>query len=280
MSDDIMDISEVDATRMDLIVETVQRELAAAAKIRPLVSDVSSFAEEGLESISFPKLGSFTVQKLGEGQKADAQTLTATVDKLDLDELATVQFILKNQSKVQSRLRLEQALIQRAASGHARGVDQDLIASMIAGAASANDVSYNASDIEDNILEVVEKLDSQNAPEEGRFLVFRPAQKRLILGVSNFVQAERYGSNVPIMQGEVGMAYGIRFVMSNIAATGYTDGVMFGFHREACAIGFQVDPFVDEQKAIEYGAGSKRVAVDQLYGYKVLQDGVLISVVS
>jgi hypothetical protein len=171
-------------------------------------------------------------------------------------------------------------MISRAATAHARQVDTDIIEAMASGAASGNAVTYNASDIEDNILEVVQKLDEANAPEEGRFLIFRPAQKRLILGVANFVQAERYGSNIPVMQGELGMAYGLRFVMSNISTTTYIDGVMLGFHREALALGFQMDPIIDEEKDIKYGAGSKRYAVDQLYGYKTMQSGNLISVVS
>lgn len=280
MADQIIDGTEVSVTRMDYIVETVQRELAAQAKVRPLISDVSEFAVAGNRSISFPKLGSLSVQKLAEGQAADAQALTASEDQLDLDQLATVQFILKKQSELQSRLKFEEAMISRAASAHARQVDSDIIEAMAAGGASGNDVTYNASDIEDNILEVVQKLDEAHAPDEGRFILFRPAQKKLILSVANFVQAERYGSNVPILQGEIGMAYGLRFVMSSLATTTFVDGVMLGFHREALALGFQMDPMIDEEKAIKWGAGSKRVAVDQLYGYKVMQSGNLISVVS
>lgn len=280
MADQIIDSTEVSVTRMDFIVETVQRELAAAAKVRPLVTDVSQFALPGNRSISFPKLGSLSVQKLSEGQAADAQALTATEDQLDLDQLASVQFILKKQSEIQSRVAFEQTMIQRAASAHARQVDTDIIEAMAAGAASGNDVTYNGSDIEDNILSVVQKLDEANAPEEGRFLLFRPAQKKLILSVANFVQAERYGSNIAVMQGELGMAYGLRFVMSNIATSTFIDATMIGFHREALALGFQMDPMIDEEKDIKWGAGSKRVAVDQLYGYKVMQSGNLISFVS
>lgn len=280
MGDQIIDATEVSVTRMDYIVETVQRELAAQAKVRPLVSDVSEFALPGNVSISFPKLGSLSVQKLSEGQAADAQALTASEDQLDLDQLATVQFILKKQSELQSRLRFEDAMLTRAASAHARQVDTDILEAMASGAASGNDVTYNGSDIEDNILDVVKALDEANAPEEGRFLVFRPAQKKLILSVANFVQAERYGSNIAVVKGELGMAYGLRFVMSNISTTTFVDDTMIGFHREALAIGFQMDPTVDEEKAIKWGAGSKRIAVDQLYGYKVMQSGNLISFVS
>jgi len=280
MADLIHDLTEVEATRMEFIAAMVQRELAAAAKMRPLISDVSEFAIKGHKSIEFPKLGSFAVQKLGENQRADAQALTATTDKLDLDQLAVVQWVMKKQAELQSVLRWEESLIQRAAAAHAREVDKDILDEMIASAAAGNAVTYNASDIEGNILSVVQKLDEAYAPEEGRFVVFRPAQKKLLLQVANFVQADRYGSSVPLVSGELGQAYGLRFVMSSIQSDSFVDGVMVGFQREACAIGFQMDPMIDEQKAIEYGAGSKRMSVDQLYGVKALQSGSLISVVS
>lgn len=277
MADQIIDSTEVNVTRMDYIVETVQRELAAQAKVAPLVMNVSEFALPGRRSISFPKLGSLSVQKLSEGQAGDAQALTATEDQLELDQLASVQFILKKQSELQSQLRFEESMISRAASAHSREVDKDILEAMAAGAAAGNDVTYNAGTVEANILDSVKALDEANAPEEGRFLVFRPAQKKLILQIANLVQAERYGSNIPVMKGEVGMAYGLRFVMSNIATTNFVDGVMLAFHNEALALGYQMNPMIDEEKDIRWGAGSRRFAVDQLYGYKVMQSGNLIS---
>ena len=278
MADQITDISEVSVTRMDFIVETAQRELAAAAKMLPLISNVSEFALPGRKSISFPKLGSFAVQKLAENQRADAQALTATEDKLELDQLATVQWIIKKQAELQSQLSFEQAYISRASSAHGRQLDKDILDELIPGAAGS--VTYNAGAIEDNILEIVQNLDEQFAPEEGRFVVFRPAQKKLLLGVANFVQADRYGSNVPLVSGELGQAYGLRFISSAIISDNFIDGVMVGFHREALAVGFQMDPTFGEQPAIEYGVGSMRQGLDQLYGVKIMQNGALATVVS
>lgn len=275
MADKIIDATESSVTRMDFIIETVQRELAAQAKVRPLVTDLSEFALPGHRKISYPKLGSLEVQKLQEGQAGDAQSLTATEDEMDLSEMASVQFILKRQTELQSRLRWEETMIARAATAHARQVDKDIIEALTANAAAGNDVTYNASDVEDNILEAVQNLDEANAPEEGRFVLFRPKQKKLLLEVANFVQADRYGSNVPLVTGELGQAYGLRFVMSNLTTDAFVDDVMVAFHREACAVGFQMDPMVDEQKDIKWGAGSKRYAVDQLYGVKSLQGGNL-----
>lgn len=280
MVDVVTSATTIDATRMEYIVEIVQRELAAAAKVRPLILDVSEFAIKGNQSIEFPKMSSFTVTEKADGGKVDASALTYTTDKLDLNINASVQWILEKKADVQSRLQLLQANIQRAASAHARAVDAKIIQTLFAGAAGANDVAYNGAAIEGNILDIVEKLDAANAPESDRFVLFRPAQKKLLLGVENFVQADRYGSNIPLVSGELGQAYGLRFIMSNNSSAGFVDDVMLGFHKEACAIGFQLDPLFDEQKAIEYGSGSMRYSLDQLYGVKALQSGNLIVKVS
>ena len=280
MADSIHDIPEVDVTRMDYIVETVQRELAAQAKMLPLVNNVSEFALPGRKTISFPLLPSAVVTKVSVDTSVDAQALTATEEELNLDQHASVQFIIKRQAEIQSQLRFEQALISRAASAHARTVDSDILEELASNGAVGNAVTYNAGNIEDNILEIVQNLDEAHAPEEGRFVVFRPAQKKLLLAVSNFVQADRYGSNVPLVSGELGQAYGLRFVMSANTSTTFVDGVMVGFQREALNIGFQMAPMIDEEKDIKWGAGSKRIAVDQLYGVKAMQGGNLISVVS
>lgn len=274
MADVLTTATVVDATRMELIVEMVQRELAAQAKVLPLITNVSQFAVKGVKSIEFPKLSSFSVTERSDGAAVDASALTYTTDQLDLNINASVQWILEKKADIQSQLMLLQANIQRAASAHARAVDAKIIQTMFAGA--GNTVVYNGAAIEDNILDIVKELDEANAPEDNRFVLFRPKQKKLLLGVDNFVQADKYGSNVPLVSGELGMAYGLRFILSNNTSAGFVDDVMIGFHKEACAIGFQLDPLFDEEGAIAYGAGAKRYALDQLYGVKALQSGSLI----
>lgn len=274
MADVLTTATTVDATRMELIVEMVQRELAAAAKVRPLILDVSEFAVKGNKSIEFPKLSSFTVTERTDGAAVDASALTYTTDMLELNINASVQWILEKKADIQSRLQLLSANIQRAASAHARAIDTKIIQAMFAGA--GNTVVYNGAAIEDNILDIVKELDEANAPEDNRFVLFRPKQKKLLLGVDNFVQADKYGSNVPLVSGELGMAYGLRFIMTNNSSAGFVDDVMLGFHKESTAVGFQLDPLFDEEKAIQYGAGAMRYALDQLYGVKVMQSGSLI----
>lgn len=276
MADVLTTATTVDATRMELILEMVQRELAAQAKVRPLITDVSQFASKGIKSIEFPKLSSFSVTERADGALVDASALTYTTDMLELNINASVQWILEKKADIQSKLMLLQSNIARAASAHARAIDAKIIQAMFAGAAAGNNVTYNGSAIEDNILEIVQNLDEANCPEENRFVLFRPKQKKLLLGVDNFVQADKYGSSIPLVSGELGMAYGLRFILSNNSSAGFVDDVMLGFHKESTVVGFQLDPLFDEEKAIAYGAGAMRYALDQLYGVKVVQSGNLI----
>jgi N4-gp56 family major capsid protein len=59
------------------------------------------------------------------------------------------------------------------------------------------------------------KLDKANVPTEGRFVVVSPEFYALVLGDNRFIDASRYGSSVPIRNGEVGQAIGFAILVSN-----------------------------------------------------------------
>ena len=278
MADLITTASTIDATRSEFISEIILRELQAAPKLLPLVRNVSQFAIEGRKSIEFPHVGEFTVAERSDGATVDAQRLTYGTEKLDLDKSPSVQWLLEKKADVQSILRLEAINAQKAARAHARYIDSSIIETLVGGAPTANDVTYNAADIEGNILDIVEKMDEANCPEENRFVLFRPAQKKLLLKVANFVQADRRGTAQSLLSGELGEAYGLRFIMSNNQTTSFVDDVMVGFHSDAMAVGFQLNPFIDEQKAIEYGAGARRYAMDLLWGLDVQLENLIVKV--
>ena len=91
MADVITGDAQVANTKMELILALVQRELAGAAKLLPTVTDVTRFAEKGVDQISFPNFGSFSVNKKVSGTAVDAQTLGDSVDTLTLSEHAVIQ---------------------------------------------------------------------------------------------------------------------------------------------------------------------------------------------
>lgn len=267
MADQITGDTEAAAVKMTLIAAIVQRELQAAAKLMPTFRDVSSFAEAGLDNISFPKATSFTVEKKLSGQKASAQALTYSVDTLPLDQEAVVQWIIEKKQTLQARVNLEIDAAGRAASAHGRTVDIDLIAAIDAGRKTANDVTFSSALTLANINEMRKTLKIENWPETDLTLALHPAQEEDMLNIANFINADQYGSREALLQGEIGRVFGVRVVVSNLL----TEDESFMYHKDSTAIGFQSAPDFDSQKDLE-NLGM-RFSLDQLYGIKVLQSG-------
>ena len=271
MADVITGDSSVANTKMEYIAAIVQRELAASAQLLPTVTNVSQFAEKGRDQISFPKLGSFSVTKKVSGTPVDAATLADSVDTLDLDQHAVVQWLIEKKASRQTVLNLEAEYSARAASAHGRQVDTDIISAMSTGANAANNVTFASAITRDNILNMQLKLDDQNVPFAGRVLCINPQEYRDMLDIPDFTKANEVGVGAPIFSGEIGQIFGVRVIRTTLQTA--NEALMY--HPEALAFGFQIDPSFDSDKDLANLA--TRYSLDQLYGLKVLQDGKLIS---
>lgn len=121
-------------------------------------------------------------------------------------------------------------------------------------------------------------LDKNNVPTEGRWLVVSPEFYALILGDSRFIDASRYGSTAPILNGEVGRAIGFSVMVSNNLPAGtagtppeVTNFVMAG-HSMAITLAEQIN------KTEAYrpdNAFSDAVKGLHLYGAKVVRPEAL-----
>lgn len=58
-------------------------------------------------------------------------------------------------------------------------------------------------------------LNKANVPGDGRWVVVSPEFEATILGDNRFIDASAYGTNAPIMNGEIGRAIGFRVLTSN-----------------------------------------------------------------
>lgn len=267
MADIITGVSEVDATRQELVAAMVQRELKAQAIVASSMMDVSQFAEPGSKTIKFPKATSFNVEKKLSGSAASAQALTYTTDDLPLDQHAVIQWIIEKRASLQSRVNLEMEAIKRASSSHARQVDQDLLDAMSAGAALS--VTISGSFGREEITEARRKLRAAHFPiEAGKvFLLCGPTLEESMLNVADFINAEKYGASEPVQNGEIGKVFGLKVLVSNLITT----SLAYVYHSEGLALGFQQMPEFEEQP--DLANLGMRQSLDQLYGLKVLQSG-------
>jgi N4-gp56 family major capsid protein len=265
MPDVITGNTQVGPTKQEVIAAVALKELKFAASLLSYVTDVSQFAVKGASSISFPKLTSFTVQKRATGVKGDIQALSATKDTLALDERAYIAWLVDTNDAIQTTLDWELESVRRAAAAHGRQVDLDIIVELKAVAGltlAAGNVTR------DKILDAREFLKKNDANMNAVVLAVSPNQESEMLKLSEFSAADVYGQAV-IPSGVIGRVYGVPVLVHN----GLADGEILMWEKEGCAIGFQRQPAIDEQKEIGYGTGALLKAMDQLYGIQGLQLG-------
>ena len=264
MADAIHGNTQLVATKQDLVAAMVQRELKFQSKLLPFVSDFSSFAVKGAKTVSFPRLASFTAVDRASGAAGDATTILSSTDQLALDKAAYVAYIIDSQDSIQSVLNYELECAKRAASAHARFVDTTILANVESEAEATATIS--ALITRDVILEMRTKYLKQFGLISEAALWISPAQEEAMLKIASFTEAQVYG-NANIPSGVIGSVYGIPVVVH----AGMSDAQYYLVGKGGLAIAFQQSPMMSEQGANEYGAGAKRVAIDQLFGTKGLQ---------
>jgi hypothetical protein len=95
-----------------------------------------------------------------------------------------------------------------------------------------------------------------------------PGKESEMLAEQDFVRADFYGS-ANVRTGQLGMIYGIPVVISRLIG----DNQMFMYDADGIGLGFQGGVEMSDQPANEYGANSRRVAMDQIFGLGGLELG-------
>ena len=161
----------------------------------------------------------------------------------------------------------QEIYLRRAASGHARKVDE-LIRDAVVAAASLN-LGGVGSVTRDDVLDMREHLQGNNADMDQATLVVGTAQDKAMLKIDEFTRGDAYGSsNIP--SGFIGRVFGVPVVVSNILAS--DQAVML--EKSACGIAFQQQPNLASEAAIDYGTKARKFALDQILGLSALQLGV------
>jgi hypothetical protein len=269
MPDVVAGNTELGATKQDLIAALVQRELQFKAKLLPYFTDVSAFCVPGSKSISFPKLTSFTVVDRVEAVAGDATALSATTDQLLLSENAYIAYIIDSMTKKQANINAEMEYAKAAAAAHARYVDGRLLAALLAGAASFENVGADVNVTYTNLVNMQEKyLNAEGLVEQGAWMI-SVQQNKALVGLTEFKDVSAFGEMV-IRDGYIKQILGMPVVLHS----GLAGKELYLASKESIAYGFQSAPAMDEQPANEFGVGATRVAIDQLFGVKVMQTGL------
>jgi N4-gp56 family major capsid protein len=127
------------------------------------------------------------------------------------------------------------------------------------------------------IRRTIQRLDDNDVPQEGRFLIVPPSARNTLMGIDRYTEQAfvgEVGNGNTIRNGEIGNLYGIPvFVSSNADTTSGSTPTRIALlgHRDAAVLVEQMGVRSQTQYKQEY-LGTLYTA-DTLYGVKELRDG-------
>ena len=267
--------TEVSATIQAVISQVVQDELKQRSIYASILRDESRLVGPGMNSIAFPKTGSFTAESKSENTALNKQVLTFTNDVLALDQYKAILVSLEDIAGLQAKPSVVEEVIKRMASEMVYDLDAYLHTKLILASASAPDhrVAYDNSAGANtlgkvDIINARTLLNKQFAPMDGRFLSINPDSEKHLLSIDDFVHVDKYGASAQgLSNGELGKIYGFTVVMSNVP----TQLQSVAFHRDAVVFARQQQVKFETQRDIDNLAD--KYAMSQIYGAKELQGG-------
>lgn len=271
------------ATENDVISSIVQDELDKAAKLRPTIKDVSSMIGKGDKSLDMPKYDtSFTApqpQNPDGSTTVDFQSPVLGVDTLNLNDWVNLPYRIPDRVSKQSRVNLETELA--ASAGRKMGIymdDQIIVQLRLASAATPDHLrgldgtaTAGAGVFGLGTISTADQLlNEQNIEEGNRWMVIPPAQKKTLIDLDDFHNADRYGSREALITGEIGNIYGFRTMVHN----GLAANEAFFYHKDCVAVAVQTSVEFETQRAdVRLKATDYSFALGM--GQTVLQDGKL-----
>lgn len=260
--------TDLTATKNALIVALVQRELIAKAVVMPSIMDASVYAVKGTKSISVPRAGSFTVEDRATTAQASLANVTYAVDTIVLDQMSTVSWVVDPQDEVESQIDVQADLAARAARGHSKNFDTLVIAGLEADSTATTTAGAITKAI---FLEMRQLLLTAEADPGQLTFLCGPDSEATLLGISEFVEADKYGSAV-ISSGVLGKLFGVELRMSTLVAANR----FYMYDKEGYGFAIQQALQMGERPAPEYGSSAVLKVMDMKWGHDKLQNGALL----
>jgi hypothetical protein len=268
----IISATEVGTTRQDLVSAVVQETLRQKSKYLGLVMDYSASVPAGSKSVYIPRRGTFTAETKAEDTDLTSQALTFTQDQLSLSHLAVLAEV-ELIAELQSAVNVEAEVIKEAAMELAAKIDSLIRVQLKLPSTSAPD---HVLDYVDTSTDVIALADIANArklmnvqflPMENRFMAVSPKKEYELLQIASFIQAERYGSAEPIVNGELGRILGFKVILDEALG----DAETIFWHKSACAVAVQLQP--QFEKMMNLAGIKNQYLMHTVAGAKVLQAG-------
>ena len=245
------------------------------------------------DTIHFPFLSDFTAQSYTQLAGVTVQNVTEGEKTILLNKYYDVSWIESDLAQLQRKdsYRLRARRVEKAGYALAKRIDTDILAlysglgtgyiviggdGTTAWDTTANGNTGNGSDLTDaGILALVRKLDDNDVPNEGRFMIIPPCQKQVLLGIDKFVLYQNTNRTKELSMGMFGEIYGFKIYVStncpSVTATDATTTYRVGIyaHKSAFAIAMQKDVTTKSQYKQEYKGDL--ISCDVVYGVKMMR---------
>ena len=270
MSYDYTLITNTDDVALDPISQMVQEIYQAQAVLS--LSVLQGSHEVGADSASYPRAAGFTAEAVPtDSNGLSAQAIDWAVDKLEFDKDYAVLVDAKWRAMDHSVINQQAEIMKRQTLALVKQMEVSVYAALAAVSASGPDhkVPFATSGVIalSDILGGIKLLDDQELPDDGRFIAVNQKQYSQLLALGDFIDASKYGSNQPVMNGEIGMIYGLR-VLKTPRVTADTALV---YHRDHVVFAMDKQMAFDEDKDLV--KVTRRMLMTARWGVKTLDAG-------
>lgn len=289
-------------TAATFIPELWSDEIIAAYKknlvMANLVSKMSFKGKKG-DTLHIPKPTRGSASVKAASTQVTLQAATESEVQVLVNKHYEYSRLIEDITEAQALASLRQFYTGDAGYALAKQVDTDLIQlgrgvqggdgtatynkAVIGGDGSTLFTGTNETAIADQgIRKVIQTLDDQDVPMDGRVLVLPPVARNVMLGLARFTEqafvGEVGGSN-SIRNGEIGNVYGVKvFVSTNADTANDANAARIGlmFHKDAFVLAEQMGVRSQTQYKQEY-LGTLFTS-DMLYGVKELRDEAAVAI--
>lgn len=270
-----------------------QDEIIAAYKKNLVVANLikkMNFKGKKGDSVTFPAPGRGAASAKTVESAVTMQQMTGNGITVNIDKHYEYSRLIEDLAEVQSLSSLRRFYTDDSGYALATQIDTDLLnnfskaqggagnatwdKAVIGGDGSTNYTSgaANSSAITDaGIRKVIQTLDDNDVPMDGRSLVIPPVARNTMLGLARFTEQAFVGNGDSIRNGQIGDVYGVKVYVSTNCPTA-TGGARIAvmFHPEYGVLIEQLGIRVQTQYKQEYLA--TLLTADTLYGVGELRD--------
>ena len=279
----------------DEVVATYKKNLVLANLIKKI-----SFKGKKGDTLHIPKPGRGSANAKSASTQVTLNTDTATEVNVVINQHFEYSILIEDIVEAQALASMRQFYTDDAGYALARQVDNSLIQIGREVQGGSGTAAYTGAFIGSNgttayvagsnneaaltdaaIRRSIQRLDDNDVPMDGRFLIVPPSTRNTLMGIARFTEqafvGEAGGQNT-IRNGEIGNVYGVPVFVSSNADTTNGSGA-----ARICLLGHRDFAVLAEQMAVRSQTQYKQeylgtlFTADTLYGTKELRDGSAVA---